>query len=329
MASAASAPGRVKIVDVKKKKSGLKRAFRVLLYAIGIPAVLLFAGYIYLSIKDTTNGTIVSSGTKRKYLLYVPKSYDRWRPAPLIISLHGAAGWPALQRDISGWNDVADKHGFLVVYPGGTALVGERGPRVWPMETVSLDIDVKFISDLIDKLGTNYKIDPERIYVDGLSNGGAMSFAVGCRLSNRVAAVGAVSAALAVSPWMCDDARPEPVVVFHGTADHIAPYNGGVSGDPVKPQQLPPIRAWVGEWAARNHCAGDPLDTPVSASVHRLAYANCPRGADVVLYTINEGGHQWPGGKQLPEWWVGRATHDINATRMEWDFFMRHPRVQR
>ena len=328
MSSAASAPGRVKVVDIKKT-SGLKTAYRWVLYGFGIPAVLIFAGYIYLSIKDTTNGTIVSSGTTRKYLLYVPKNHDRSRPAPLIISLHGAAGWPALQRDISRWNDMADRHGLIVVYPAGTTIMGERGPRVWPMGPQSTDTDVKFISDLIEKVEKEYSIDTSRIYADGLSNGGGMAFALGCKLSNRVAAIGAVSAALAVPDKMCADARPEPVVAFHGTADKMAPYAGGKSGDPVNPQQFPGIRDWLGQWAERNHCADDPLDTPVSATVHRLAYAGCAHGADVVLYTISEGGHQWPGGKQLPEWWVGRATQDINATRMMWDFFSRHPRVLR
>jgi polyhydroxybutyrate depolymerase len=323
--SAASAPTRKHIQDVKKK-SGWKTALRVLLWMAGIPAVLIFAAYIRFSMQDQTNGTIVSSGVTRKYLLYVPKSYERSRRAPLVISLHGAAGWPALQADISRWNDLADKHGFLVVYPAGTTLLGERGPRVWPMGPQSVDIDATFISDLIGKIEKDYSVDSSRVYADGLSNGGAMAYAVGCKLSNRVAAIGAVAAALPASSNICADAKPEPVVAFHGTADKIAPYLGGRSGDPVNPQQFPAVQDWLAQWAERNQCTGDPVDTPVAATVHRLDYTNCPHNAEVVLYTVTGGGHQWPGGKQLPGWWVGRATNDISATRVMWDFFTRHPK---
>lgn len=331
MPSWASAAKQQRKIEVKKKKpaaSKIQLAVRILLIVVGIPAVLALLVFGWLMTKDVYTGKIVSAGVSRRYLLYVPKTYDRSRPTPLVISLHGAAGWPALQRDISHWNDLADKHGFLVVYPAGTTLIGERGPRVWPMGTESLELDVKFISDLIDKVESDYNIDRNRIYADGLSNGGGMAFALGCKLSNRVAAIGAVSAALAVPPNMCDDAKPEPVVAFHGTADRMAPYDGGRSGDPVKPLQFPGIRNWMDDWAERNHCTGDPIDTPVNATVHRLAYTNCGN-AEVVLYTITGGGHQWPGGKQLPELWVGRATTEINATRMLWDFFARHPRVSR
>lgn len=59
---------------------------------------------------DKTNGVIVSSGVTRRYLLYVPKTYDRSKPTPLVISMHAAALWPAAEMAISRWNDVADEH---------------------------------------------------------------------------------------------------------------------------------------------------------------------------------------------------------------------------
>jgi polyhydroxybutyrate depolymerase len=46
----------------------------------------------------------------------------------------------------------------------------------------------------------------------------------------------------------------------------------------------------------------------------------------VILYTVEGGGHTWPGGKPLPEWIVGRTTNEINASRVMWEFFMQHPR---
>jgi polyhydroxybutyrate depolymerase len=267
---------------------------------------------------NETNGTIVSSGETRQYLLYVPKTYDRSKAMPLVISLHPAATWPAAEMEISRWNELADEQGFIVVYPSGSDV-----PRVWPMGQRSLGWDVKFISDLIDKLEAAYKIDPNRIYADGMSNGGGMAFALSCRLSDRIAAVGAVAAAQML-PWNeCGNSRPVPTAAFHGTADRFAPYAGGSS--PISPGQFPNIRDWTARVARRNQCKGDPSDTRITASVRRLEYRNCAENADVVLYSVEGGGHTWPGGKPLPEWWVGRTTRDINATRLMWEFFVQHP----
>jgi polyhydroxybutyrate depolymerase len=192
------------------------------------------------------------------------------------------------------------------------------GPR-------SLGLDVKFISDLIGKLEAAYNIDPSRIYADGISNGGGMAFALSCRLSNQIAAIGAVAAAQAFLPVdPCGDSRPVPTVAFHGTADTFAPYQGGSS--PVSPEQFPNIRDWTARVARRNRCKGAPSDTRITASVRRLAYTNCAENADVILYSVEGGGHTWPGGKALPESMVGRTTRDISATRVMWEFFVQHPR---
>jgi polyhydroxybutyrate depolymerase len=267
---------------------------------------------------NETNGKIISSGETRQYLLYVPKTYNRSMLTPLVISLHGGALWPAAEMGISRWNEVAEEQNLIVVYPSGSDV-----PRVWPMGPRSLGLDVRFISDLIDKLEAEYNIDPNRIYADGMSNGGGMAFALSCRLSDRIAAVGAVAAAL-VLPNCLGDSRPVPTVAFHGTADPLVPYQGGSS--PFAPGTFPSIRDWTARVARRNQCKGDPSDIRITASVRRLAYTNCANNADVILYSVEGGGHTWPGGKHLPESLVGRTTRDISATRLMWAFFLQHPR---
>ena len=64
---------------------------------------------------DETNGSLVSSGTTREYLLYLPASDDRTKATPLVISMHAGATWPAQQKNLSHWNRLADQHGFIVV----------------------------------------------------------------------------------------------------------------------------------------------------------------------------------------------------------------------
>jgi polyhydroxybutyrate depolymerase len=310
----------------------MRRVWRVvriaLLIVVATPILfsIVIVGWIYS--KDKTNGTVITSGATRPYLLYVPPSYDPSQPAPLVISMHGAAGWAALQRDISHWNQLADQHGFLVVYPSGARLFSflERGPRAWRVKDgPGVDLDVRYISDLIDKVSSTYNIDPTRIYADGLSNGGGMAFVVGCKLANRVAAVGEVAAAQTLAYDWCHNATPLPVIKFHGTADPMVPYRGGKSGDPFNPLLFPAVHDWVSSWAKRNRC-GDAVDVKVTSMTDKLTYTNCADEADVVLYTINGGGHAWPGGMALPQWWVGKTTNDIDATRLMWEFFEQHRR---
>ncbi len=289
---------------------------------VSIPAFLVAIDAASFHVLNRNNGTLTSSGEKREYLLHVPASYDRTRPAPLVISLHGAAIWPAVQRDISRWNRVADEHGFIVVYPSGNGLRrGHQGGRhkVWNVNRgPGLQRDVRFISDLIDKLQSTYNIDPARIYADGLSNGGGMAFVLSCTLSDRIAAVGMVGAAQSL-PWnWCTDDRPVPMINFHGTADTFANYNGGTSLV-SRNHSFPSVTSWTSNWARRNRCSPAPVETRVATDVTRIEYTNC--AAPVVLYRIEGGGHTWPGGKPMPEWMAGTTTESIDATREMWAFF--------
>ena len=307
-----------------------KMIIRVVLVVIGLPVVLtlIAAVYFYMSFYslNRSNGTIVSSGQKREYLLYVPKSYGRTKLTPLVISLHAAALWPATQMEVSQWNRVADEHGFIVVYPSGTTSRG-GGTGVWPKfwllrPEADLLANVRFISELIDGLEATYNIDPARIYANGFSNGGAMAFALSCELSHRLAAVGTVSAAQDQLPWSwCTATRPMPLINFHGTAD-LVPYNGGKVW--ASPRPFPSVSTWTADWARRNRCGPNPVHSTVAPDVTRLEYTNCADDAAVVLYTVEGGGHTWPGGKPMPAWIVGPTSRSIDATSQMWAFFRKH-----
>ena len=291
------------------------------LFLIGLPVVLAVMEALTFHVRNRSNGSIVSSGQMREYLLYVPKSYDRAVPTPLVISMHGGAMWPAAQRESSQWNDVADEHGFIVVYP--SAEVGD-GPRAWNVNHGNgLATDVTYISDLIDTLSAAYNIDSTRIYANGLSNGGGMSFVLSCTLSDRIAAVGTVVAAQTLPFSWCRDSTPVPMIAFYGTADPVVPYHGGESW--VTPKPFPRATTWTADWARRNRCDAKPVDSVISADVTRRAYSGCAEGATVVSYTIRGGGHTWPGGKGMPDWILGPTARNVDASREMWDFFVEHP----
>lgn len=287
---------------------------------ISVPALFALADAVRFSIRNRPNGTLLSSGHTRRYLLHVPRSYDRAKPAPLVISMHGAGGWPVQQMELSLWNRLADEQGFLVVYP---SAYESDGPRTWEVgRGPGLMHDVRFIADLIDELQADYNIDPRRIYANGLSNGGGMSFVLSCTLSDRIAAVGLVASAQTL-PWSwCTDQRAVPMIAFHGTADPVTPYDGGTTW--VSPRAFPAIPEWAEKWARRNRCAAR-SESAIAAGVTRRDYTNCADGANVTLVTIRGGGHTWPGGRPLPEWFLGPTSHDVDATREMWEFFRAHP----
>lgn len=288
---------------------------------ITLPAIFVPIEALSFFGANRSNGFLVSSGERREYSLYVPKTYDARRPVPLVISMPGAALWGAAQEAISGWDVLAEREGFIVVYPTGAS---GGGPRIFHVEpTPDLVKDVRFISDVIDTLQSQYNIDAARIYANGLSNGGGMAFVLSCTLSDRIAAVGMVSAAQTL-PWnWCTDSRPVPMIAFHGTADRVVPYGGGHSW--VAPEAFPNVPLWAAKWARRNRCTMDPIDATIAANITRRAFGGCAGTADVEFYTIRGGGHDWPGGGGLPAWLCGPISHAIDATSVMWTFFRAHP----
>jgi polyhydroxybutyrate depolymerase len=313
-------PASVTALSTGTRRHSRKAVIGTVLVLIGVPAVLVPVEAARYYLRNRSNGSIVSSGEKREYVLHVPHSYDRTTPTPLVISMHGGGMWGAAQRETSQWNEVADQDGFIVVYPSGTDY-----PRVWNAVRpgAGLTADVRFFSELIDTLQAEFNIDRARVYADGLSNGGGMAFVLSCTLSDRIAAVGLVASAQFL-PWSwCTDRRAVPMIAFHGTADRIAPYHGGFSW--VSPNRFPDIAVWAANWAQRNRCSPNPVESAVAADVTRREYTACTHEAAVVLYTVIDGGHTWPGGMQLPEWFTGSTTNSIDATRLMWAFFREHP----
>ena len=122
------------------------------------------------------------------------------------------------------------------------------------------------------------------------------------------------------------------MIAFHGTADESVPYHGGLSPSALastrfarNARQFPSVPGWAANWAQRNQCATNPVESAVAPDVGRLEYTRCADDAAVVLYTIRGGGHTWPGGAPLPEGMVGPTSRTIDATSRMWAFFREHP----
>ncbi len=258
---------------------------------------------------------ILSGGQVRQYRLHVPPGYRPGVPAPLVIGLHGQGGDPAGFESYSGLSVLSDEAGFIAVYPLGLGeLAGWDTWRASP--------DVQFVRDLLDGLESTCSIDPQRVYATGHSRGGGMADRLACDLADRLAAIGPVSGAFN-SGTACTPSRPVPVIAFHGRDDPVVYYNG--FGPLDKPHEAyfsigTPIPHWASGWADRNGCAFPSAATPAASPLTGQAWADCAAGADVVLYTVEGGGHGWPGSP-------GEPAGEFSAAQMIWEFFVRHPLI--
>jgi polyhydroxybutyrate depolymerase len=297
----------------------IRRIFVLLLLIVmALPLLTLLLAASALLYFDESTGHVVSLGEKREYLLHVPESYSGADPVPLVISLHVAFLMPSSQKRYTGWNDMADQHGFIVVYPAGSGF-----PKLWRGIAAGEGQveEVRFFNDLIDHLQMRFAIDPERIYINGYSNGAAMTAILSCALDNRIAAAGVV--AIPVPDWKwCESEAPVPLIAFHGKRDSFSPYEGGEHRLANAPMQS--IPDWAKQWAGRNGCDRSPSESSVAADVVLTRYTDCENDSEVLLYTITDGGHTWPGIPRMPEWGAGKTTESIHATELMWEFFDKH-----
>jgi polyhydroxybutyrate depolymerase len=265
-----------------------------------------------------------SGDIDRTYVVHVPASYDGSRAVPLVLVLHGSGGDAEEAARISGMSAKSDAEGFLAVYPEGTGTSKTFNAGLCcGYAGRTMTDDVAFMRNIVMDVSVDYLVDPQRVYVTGMSNGAMMAHRVACEMSDVVAAIAPVAGALEVVE--CAPARPVSAIVFHGRADAIVPYDGGPA--PTTPRGMDgdydPLSTAVDHWATTAGCTGA-TDEQVTANVTHQVRTGCQAGYGVELYTVADGGHAWPGGE--PGWLGGDVpTTDVVATDLIWDFFAAHP----
>jgi polyhydroxybutyrate depolymerase len=273
---------------------------------------------------------VESGGQTRTYLVHLPKDYDHAQHWPVVFVLHGGGGRGQGIDVLTHFDDFADRNGVIAVFPDGITS-GWNDGRVAPRLAVHTADDVAFISALLDKLESEYSIDSARVYAAGISNGGFMSFRLGCELAARIAAIAPVAAALSMDlAKTCHPARPVPTLMINGTADPLVPYQGGEVN--AKGGEIFSAEISAQKWAQMNECPNASATTTVPPKTSGglptriLRYSGCKSGADVELHAIEGGGHTWPGGFQyLPERTIGKTSREFDANEVIWKFFSAHP----
>ena len=267
--------------------------------------------------------TLHLASGERSYLLRVPDRQEH--PAPLLLVFHGGGGRAQGIVRHTGFQDLPDVADLVIVYPEGLGGRWNDG-RSYGLPTD----DVGFIRVLLDTLERELAIDQRRIFATGISNGAMFTYRLACDLPGVFAAIAPVAGALPTElSEHCAGAWPVSVIAFQGTEDPLMPYAGG--GVARRRGWVLAAEQSVAFWAKLAACAdqpavlADPDRVADGTRVRRAAYEGCRPGIAVVLYTIEGGGHTWPGGPAAGRR-VGRVSRELDATRVMWDFFQRHSR---
>lgn len=275
----------------------------------------------------------IHKGLKRTYLLYVPAGLDTSKSIPLLIVLHGGHGTGKRMIDLTrgGFNTLANQENFIVVYPNGIGRNWNDGRPSYKAHNRNID-DVGFISAMIDEIVKTQNADPKRIYVTGMSNGAMMSQRLAIELSDKIAAAAPVCGNIST------DLKSTPkyavaMMMINGTADPLVPYEGGdVHFLKKKLGKVTSTNESVMFWVQNNKINTSPIVTElpdINASdncyVRKTTFGTSSDAGEVVLITIEGGGHTWAGGWQyLNEKWIGKTCRDVDACQMIWDFFKKH-----
>ena len=236
-----------------------------------------------------------SGGLTRAYVAYVPASYRDNRPTPLVIAFHGVPGSGEGLRRFTRLDDLADRMGWIIVYPNATSDWAEGCDGCARSDREGVD-DVQFVADLIAALAERLNVDARRVYAVGYSQGGLFTQRLACDLADEVAAVAVVAATMSVPlSRVCAPEQAVSVMMVHGKSDAVFPWDGGNQGNFATLGVQDAARLW----AERNACTIPPqrIDEPggtQGADVDLEAYTDCTDGTEVALYGITDGSHDWP-----------------------------------
>ena len=275
----------------------------------------------------------------RTYIARIPENASR---VPLVLVLHGNLQRGADLRARTAWPEVARREHVAVLFPDGLnrswadlRADAEREGRKPPAGTD----DVAFLVALARHFVDTGVADPKRIYVAGISNGGAMAMSLACERPDLFAAAAVVIMGMTRGmESACKPSQPIPILFMNGTADPLVAYGGGRGTSRYAVSGLLSTPDTVRFWRAIDGCerkdaasARLPDTDPTDRSTVTRIDSRCPPGRNVVLYRIDGGGHRMPGRPDAKRAAIvtrllGPQNHDIDGAETIWAFFARFAR---
>ena len=298
--------------------------------------LIILLSLLYSSLLISEPRTTIHEGVEREYIVHVPDNFNE--DSPVVFVIHGFTGSAGQIMEYSGMNTIADREGFVVVYPQGTKDSGGNtffnvGYEFHKDSTVD---DVSFIRDLFTLLSEEYSLKRKQGFATGMSNGGDMSYLLACTSADLFRAVAPVAGSLmSKTKDMCNTQSPVPIFEIHGTGDQITLFDGDMENDGGwgAYYDLPSTISFFAEAYNLDKTSTKMIAKKEEDSEYDIyfeRYWSQSSNEEVWMYKIVEGRHVWPGFKinwwENPIFWYyfGSGNDDINASEEVWRFFKRY-----
>lgn len=279
---------------------------------------LIFIIFSLPIVAFSQNLSFTHDGLTRNYLLHIPNNLPG--NSPLVFVLHGFGGSAQGIKNYCDMDAIADANGFVVCYPQGTKDSSQS--RFWNVgydfhqdETVD---DSDFLKSLALFLQVQHNLSSEYTFVTGMSNGGDMSYMLACQQSEVFKAIAPVAGSMMA--WIYNSCAPSnlvPVFEIHGSNDDITLWEGDMDNSDGWGAYLS-IPDTFNFWVQQNNCTVSlvenlpDIDNSDGSTVTAEKHTSGNNNNEVWLYTVNNGGHDWPG-----SW----GNMDIDSSTEIWKFF--------
>ncbi|MFQ6332275.1 alpha/beta hydrolase family esterase [Methylophilus sp. 3sh_L] len=263
------------------------------------------------------------AGESREYLVHVPKQAQSGQALPMVLVLHGGMGNMQVQATERFYHQIsaAEKYGYIVVFPNGYSRLPGGKFATWNAGNCcgaalkKQSDDVGTIRAIIQAMQQKATIDAKRIFVDGMSNGGMMSYRLACELSDTISAIASVAGT--DNTRQCRPSKPVAILHIHAKDDDHVPFNGGQGEKSMTDVSFNSVPATIQKWVQLNQA------NPQAERILEVSGATCEihRGglAPVQLCVTESGGHSWPGGSKPRGGEAGSTA--IDANEVIWTFF--------
>jgi polyhydroxybutyrate depolymerase len=278
----------------------------------------------------TISGVTGQMGNDRQYAVHVPTGYTKGTAVPALFCIHGLGQTPVMfcLDDGVAWPTKADQEGFVVIMPNGYMNSWNAGTCCGAAASAGLD-DVALVRAIFAEVGKHVNIDLRRVYATGLSNGGYLSYRLGCEASDLFVAVAPSAGAIGTAAIgggtsttsdlaTCAPTHKVSVLDIHGTSDPLIPYS-------TQKPSLATIQA-------SNGCAmtaSPSTVVPTGGDTTCVSFDGCPScpNVNVTGCSIMGGGHCWfgssdcgTGGGAVGMAFVGNNSNFMKNTDAVWAF---------
>lgn len=308
--------------------------FKKTLIVIFLITLLSLGTNIVSADKKLAKRVIKVAQHERSFYMRYPINYESQTRFPLVIVLHGGDrknGDEAAHR--TGFDSLADKGNFIAVFPNGFKGKWHDGrlpskERKQKKYLEKQNNDIAFLKQLIDHMVEYEQVDPKRVYMTGMSNGGMMTMRMACEASDKLAAIAPIIANMPVEIVEgCLPSEKLSFLLMNGTDDPLVPYQGGEIRAFKKRGKVLSAKATINFWRQHNDC-GKVSETITLANkntkdrsvIGKTSYS-CDAPIEMVLYTVRGGGHTLPG-SNIPNRprLLGQKNMDANGAELIWTF---------